>query len=410
MCSVDGPDDAERLDELAQQSVNDGFSFEPPKPLLSSSKQRIDAPAVLKQGGPVKPTDEAAVAGLVEGTIGKLKPGESAKIGAKVDGAVELVVEAEVGAEIKRRDDGKFEVKLEQSLMVGVGGKVTVGDGKLEAEVKTVGGLKGATSVAFVVDSAEEAAAIVATASAAAAIGAVAPGAPPGSATTIGGLVASARYADKLSEVSVSAGFSFEMAAKLNVVAELEASVSGEMMGGFVYAPPEAFLEVSVKGEVGAEFGLERGDTSIGGPGGTIDGKVTVRIPLGRVGSAEELADPAKQKALLDAAATKQPPITMSFEGTDSVGALLGGVAVERQKEIVGNRLDELFADGGWTTRVKAVLGDKLSGGIGPVTGEVGISYDRTLYTSTSTSPAAAQAEIEAHAAEINKKAKAAQR
>lgn len=100
----------------------------------------------------------------------------------------------------------------------------------------------------------------------------------------------------------------------------------------------------------------------------------------------------------------------MSFEGALSAGVGLAGVGVDISKEIEGNRLDTLFAAGGWEVRASAELGGKLGGKLGPASAEVAAVRTATLYESSATSPEAALSDVKAHAREIEQAAKRAQR
>lgn len=325
----------------------------------ASSSTKAATPAV------VPANDSHLVGRLLASVIGDLKPGERAVVGGALEGAIDgVAAEGEVEVEIARRPDGKYEVTLTRHGMVGIGAEVNEGGSKHGGKL----GLTAGAEVVYVADSMAAATTIATNATLAAAAGSlVLPG--------VGADVAGAVYAassDATKEVKIQAGIGGEVA--FDFLAD--AGVAAEGAVGFVYdrETGQAYLEIEANGT----FELE-GEAR----GGELEGKLTVRVPLGEVPNPAALADPSVQRALVEQAKAEGAKTTMTFEGDAKVvgGAkrnlLDGGFAVHVTKQIEGNRLGDLFRDGGWDVDVNTTVGPKLKGGIGP--GEVEIGAQREV-------------------------------
>ena len=395
--SVDDLNGVTDLEALEGMSLDNGTSFETSAASTKTRSTTVSTPTKSLEA-PAKSaaaTDVDAVTKLADREIGSMKPGEKVAVGAKFEGSVEIAVGVEVGIEIERRADGKYEVKLEQAGFIGVGG--ALGAKGIKGEVK--GGISGAVGVSFVVDTPLEAAKIVAEATAGAAAGQLI---LPGSATIAAAATATALNHDKVHEVHLEIGLEVEL--ELDVADQLKAVAGAGISAGIVYAAPgEAFLELKAKGELGGELDVQ--GFNVGSGGG--EGEITVRVPLGKVASADALADPAVQKMLLAKAGKEPPGTTMSYERTTAFNTL-SGVEVHVEKKIEGNRLDKLFAAGGWEVRSSINVGPKIGGPIGTFTAEIVAQRSVTLFETTASTPEDAAKQLNAHAAEIAADAKKA--
>ena len=319
--------------------------------------------------------DPSLVGALLSKAIGQLEPGEKITIGGKIEAAEELAVEGEVKASVKRREDGRYEVRVSEHGFVGGGAEGHEGPHGIGAKV----GFTGGGEVVFVANTQEEATSIAADVVGGAAAGNLL---LPGGAV-VGGAAGIAANAANLTEVKVEAGMKIELEGELGHVAEAAAGAGGSIGLAYDKQTGEVFLEMAadVEGGVERKDGVE-GGLSINPAVGEAEGRITVRVPLGKVGSAEELNDPEKQKELLSHAQTEKT--TMSFVGEVDGSSLPAGVVVEVSKTIEGTRLDELFdTSKGWETRVDAAIGPRLTGGIGPASGDIGVRRTVTLASST---------------------------
>ncbi len=393
--SVDDDPSITDIDAAKGQSVSDGMSMEPAvetkrKPFqnpasiewnpssmsatrgsATSSLSGSSSQAPTKVDEAVKTSDTNAVGRMLSASIGQLEKGEKAVVGAKAGFAEELAVEGEAHVEISRRKDGKYEVKLDQRAFVGVGVENNVGTQKTGSRAGLVEGAE----LVFVADTQEEAASIATAVVAAAALGNAV---MPLVGAAVGVLLAGADTG-KLAEVKYELGLgaAVEAEAKLaDAEVKLEAGVEGTMALVYEATTGEVYLEVSsaIEGEAAA------GQHGAVLAGGELEGRITVRVPLGRVTDPGVLADPEMQKKLIAEARLNPATTTMKFEGKVVGGAVAEGAAVEVEKEIKGNRLDELFASGGWSVQVDGVVGPKLGGGIGPASGEVAAQRHIKIY------------------------------
>ena len=98
----------------------------------------------------------------------------------------------------------------------------------------------------------------------------------------------------------------------------------------------------------------------------------------------------------------------MSFEGSLAGSVAVAGANAKLTKAVDGNRLDNLFASGGWQVQVSAEIGGKVGGKIGPMTAEVTVQRNATVYETTAATPEAAAQQVNAHAADIAAKVKKA--
>jgi hypothetical protein len=370
-------DDSVTLEDVvARQSIVDGMSIGAPSTTTTAAAKTEAPPASAKV------SDPGAVAKMLAGAIGQLEPGESATVGGKVEFIGEVAAGGEANIEIKRTTEGKYQVKIDQRGFLGVGAENK--DGHHQTGVK--GGFVIAGELTFEVDTAEEATEIAAEATAAAAAGQVLMPGSVGAEVGVGVVAIANR--DKVAEVKVELGFGMEADVDFHlgkhgdfIDSEAVVGAGAEATGALVFAPPdEVFLELKVKGEVKGEAFLKNGPASLG-TGGEVEGTLTVRIPVGHVGSAEELADPAQQKKFLDEAKKKPAGTTMTFEGKLKTPPALGGVGgtVTIDKTVTGNRLEDLFTDREWHMRGSVDVGPHFRGGVGPVTVEVTAQRNVTI-------------------------------
>jgi hypothetical protein len=383
-----------------------GARFERSGGAVSSSSARASQTSSTATTAAVK--EPGAVQALLTREFAALKPGEAAKVGGKVDVAAELAVGAETTLEVARRKDGKYEVK--------VGGELFVGGGAQNHETHTEfrAGVTAGAGVTFVVDTPEAAAKLATDVAVGAAKGAalstVFPFLPGGAAAGVASVAVD--HAKDVAEVAVSGGGAMEFEKKLGIDQSLAAKfgVGAALEGGLVFAPPDqVFFEGKAKVALAAEAETELGhEAGLGLGGGEVEGTITVRAPVGRVKNADDLQDPAVRARLLADLKPEQAKTTMSFEGEVKGGGLPGDVTVKVEKEIEGNRLDELFAPGHWETEVEMNIGPRISVGIGPATAEIGVQRSVILEGHTSEgSLADVVAEVEARSDQIAAEAKA---
>ncbi|MDP2343855.1 MAG: hypothetical protein Q8O67_23045 [Deltaproteobacteria bacterium] len=334
--------------------------------------------------------------------IGKLEPGNTAKLGGKAELSSGYTIGGEANIEVKRTDKGKYEVKIDQRAFLGAG--TENGEGHHKTGAKAVGVAAGEVTLEFA--TAEEAAAFTAKATKAAAAGQLLmPIGPGGAQVAVGVAIGTSR--EHISEVKLEYGIEVEADVEKHIIGPLEAigGAAAEATGALVFVPPdEAFMELKVKGELKAEVLAKAGPGSVG-VGGGMEGTLTVRIPLGHVASAEEMAKPEVQQRLREQAERNPEGTTMTWESKIILPGIAGNVTRTSEKTINGNSLEEMFNGKDFNTRVSVDVGPNPHGGVGPLTVEVTAQHSVTLYEVNDGTLAEQDKEIAAHKSQIENKA-----
>jgi hypothetical protein len=363
----------------------------------------------------VRPTTSQAVMSDLADSIRSLQPGEEAEVGAKLDTQqAGLSIGAEGAVKFERAADGSYVVSVDQRALVGFAEESGKGDGDAlrpngERKVEVAGrGLVGG-ELKFSAGTPEEAIKIAAEVTLAIQAGqALMPFAPLVGAAG-GAAVAAKVNAAKLSEAKVEIGVSAELEAAFDVGEQLKnkLGVEAESTAGLVFvAPDQAFLELTytVGGSAGQSLG---GENALELAGGEAEGTITVRVPVGKVSSPDDLNDPAVQRSLVDAARQKPPGTTTTFEGEIKGGSLPLGAKLSVEKEVDGfHPLDVLHGDG-FETAVQMEVGPRISATFGESSVELGVRRSVNLRKPEGDTLEAQMSDVGKHKAELESDMKA---